>query len=732
MTTYTASAAQTLYTSNPHAVFSISDTDANLRNAAYASAVGAATSITVTGTITQADLALIVALNANTFLSAATAATYVSGAHGAFSVSDTAANLLLAANAAAVTAAASVIVTTPVTASQLSTATVGNVAHLNSHVIYTSISDTIANLLLLTGGLSSTFITHGSNVNVTGPAATVAQLVLLHNATATGTVTSAAISDTAANLITGIAYITSGTAVTVTTTATVAQLKAIDVASESLSGSSIVHHLTYTAITDSAVDLIPSGVVSTYVTNGINVTVTGSSTIAQLTAIHALNGTGTVTATAITDTVEKLLPSGVASTYLTGGVNVTVTDAATLAQLAALKTKTVTGTVTAHIVSDSVADLFTSGATFSAGATSYILHGTNVNVTGTGANAPTIAQLTAIKTANGIGSLTYAGITDTAANLAPQLGAPSIFITSGTAVTVTTAATLSQLAAIKADTAALSYTAVSDTAAKLAADAATHSGAGTYVTTGKAVTVTTAATLAQLAAIKAADATGTLTYTALSDTAANLATAAGVLTAAGTAYVLHGDNVNVTTAATVAQLTAINTATGGRATYTALTDTAANLAPAGVASPYIVHGTSVTVTTAASLAQLAAINTATGGAATYTTLADTAVNLAADAATNSGHGTYAITGKAVTVTNAATLAQLAAISAATGVAPTYTALADTASNLATDAATHGGAGTFVTTGKLVTVTTAASLAQLAAIDTATVSGTGSSAVHHLT
>ena len=104
-------------------------------------------------------------------------------------------------------------------------------------------------------------------------------------------------------------------------------------------------------------------------------------------------------------------------------------------------------------------------------------------------------------------------------------------------------------------------------------------------------------------------------------------------------------------------MTAINTAKGDKTlTYTTVEDTAANLATDAATNSgegTFTQDKVVTVTDEASIAELTAINTAKGDKTlTYTTVEDTAANLATDAATNSGEGTFT-KDKLVTVTTAA-------------------------------------------------------------------------------
>ena len=90
-------------------------------------------------------------------------------------------------------------------------------------------------------------------------------------------------------------------------------------------------------------------------------------------------------------------------------------------------------------------------------------------------------------------------------------------------------------------------------------------------------------------------------------------------------------------------MTAINTAKGDKTlTYTTVEDTAANLATDAATNSgegTFTQDKAVTLTDEASIAELTAINTAKGDKHSPT-VEDTAANLATDAATNSGEGTY--------------------------------------------------------------------------------------------
>ncbi|MDE2623570.1 MAG: hypothetical protein KGM83_10320, partial [Betaproteobacteria bacterium] len=89
-----------------------------------------------------------------------------------------------------------------------------------------------------------------------------------------------------------------------------------------------------------------------------------------------------------------------------------------------------------------------------------------------------------------------------------------------------------------------------------------------------------------------------------------------------------GTNVTITGNASIAGLSAIDAAIGtGTLTYTAISDTAAHLVPGGTASLYITDGITVTVTTPATVAQAGAIQTADPTGTLSLTLSDSIANL---------------------------------------------------------------------------------------------------------
>jgi hypothetical protein len=223
-------------------------------------------------------------------------------------------------------------------------------------------------------------------------------------------------------------------------------------------------------------------------------------------------------------------------------------------------------------------------------------------------------------------------------------------------------------------TGTLTVTAITDAADTIVADDGT--GLSSFITGTVAVTLTAQPTLAQLVAIN--NATGgaitlQITSSALSGSASDLDAAF-----AGTITEYTGD-LTITDAASISQLTNIDDATTGAVNYTAISDLAANLVPAGTVSSYITSNHTVTVQDQATSAQLLAINNATSGAITLNlttgTLSDTAANLTAAFA-----GTITDYTGQLTATTTANLAQAEVIFNATSGVSTY-AVADLASTM---------------------------------------------------
>jgi DNA-binding cell septation regulator SpoVG len=581
-------------------------------------------------------------------------------------------------------------------------------------ISYGGVSDIYANL---SNSLNALFLGLHA-VSITDPV-TASQVSTIQGISNIGVVTSANLTDNAANLDAASSTVL-GSAVNVnfTDAATIAQLTNVD--------GKTAATLVYTSVTDSAATLAAN--VGGYVKNAVNVTVSDTANLTQLAAID-LETTGTLTATNIADGAAALAAN--AGGYVKAGVNVTVNDAATLAQVKSIDDANGTGSLTANTIADTAALL-------AANTNGYVKAGVNVTVN----DAASVSQLSTIDGLNGSGSLTYTVISDAAGTLVTNAGN---YVTGSVNVTVSDAATLAQLSTIDLKTTGtLTANLVQDSVAALTANT------DGYVKAGVSVTVTDAATIAQLTSLDGVNGTGSVTATTVTDSAANLFTNAG-------GYVKGAVNVSVSDAATIEQLTAIDNANGaGTLTYAALSDTSSNLLAniTGTGTHYVISGKNVTVTDAVSLQTLASIDTANGagtltadsvidaadklvadttylsptthveiqgavsladlktiddksGVVVYNDLADDVAALVAD--TNSDIGGSVN----VTVNDAASIADLTAIHIKTTGTLTYTSITDSADHLAADAASLTG---FITGAVAVEVTGAISLSDLYAVD----------------
>lgn len=234
------------------------------------------------------------------------------------------------------------------------------------------------------------------------------------------------ITDTAANLITHIASIVPGTDVTVTGSVSLTQLATID----SANGNGA---LVYTDVTGSPAALATN--TGGYVKAGINVVITDSAgspeTLAQLAAIDAANGAGTLSYSNIADTAAALIADG--GTYVNNSTNVIITDATSIAQLTLVRNEN------ANMMTwTSIADTATNLATDINNSGFWVSPGVNVTVT----TAGSISQLQTIDGANGAGALNYTALQDNAAHLVTNTGG---YLKAGIAATVTGNLSVAQL-----------------------------------------------------------------------------------------------------------------------------------------------------------------------------------------------------------------------------------------------------------------------------------------------
>jgi hypothetical protein len=639
-------------------------------------------------------------------------------------VADVAANLDEASDSPYESSNVDVTVTDPASIEQLA-----QIDALWGNVTATTVADTAANLEANTGA----YISGTAGVIVTN-AASLSQLTAIGLHT-NGMVGYSSVADTAAALAADSLYRSNVVSATVTDAATIAELTTIG------------HNwgtVTYTQLADGIDALAPGGDASAWIVDGTSINVTDAATIAQIDAIDTANGSGALTYAALADTAANLAPGG-ASPRIFEGTHVSITNGLSLAALEIIDTANGSAEVEYSTIVDGVTNLV-------ANARGYITGTVNVDIQiGNGDGPPSISQIGTVKSYTS-GNVTYAGIRDTATNLATNDGGHLGGNVTFNAIDPATVAQLTQIDSYTTATPASWLYSLSDTFENLDAapddyilqanaivvtDAITFAKASAFLTEYAAVkdkieidaiddtvsntlqqiidmgndfpadlnlTLTNAATIADLITIKAAVAAGSLTYTAIADRIDNLLDDNGT-------FVVAGTDVTITDPVDIASLAIIDSRNGnGTLTYS-LSDTADNLAPGGDASAWIVNGTSINVIDAATIAQIDAIDTANGsGTLTYAALADTAANLVP-----SGASPRILGGTHVTVTGTASIAQLTAIDAAntTGTLA-YTSITDILSNILL----LDGPSDYVLDGTHVSIANGLSLAALEIIDTA--------------
>jgi hypothetical protein len=464
---------------------------------------------------------------------------------------------------------------------------------------------------------------------------------------------------------------------TISDAATLAQLVTID-------GANGAGTLTYTAVTGIAADFATVGGTAAgniaYV-SGKNVTVTDAATLAQLTTIDNANGAGTLSYTAVTDLAATLATN--AGSYVTGAINVTVTDvgevaATLLSQIGGATTGTVTAagvTTVTGLASDVTAALVTP-------LTRVTTHANpNIILSDSGSVAATVLS--------GIGGLTTGAVT-----------APNVTTVTGLTTEVT-AALLTEATLVTP--AANPIITLNDSGSIAATVLSAIGGVTTGSVTGSSISAVTGS------ASEIVDA---------------LVTDNTKVTVAGNATVTIGDAPNV------AQLKAINNATTGAITLGvtngALSGVAADVASA-LAGTITTHTGTVTITDQPTVAELKAINDATSGTITLDVTGGALSGLAADLfAALTGITTYTGT---VTITDAATVAQLTEINAATSglITAASTTLTGTAAAIKVVTDAIGSSGDKISLGTMagevsnvpVTISNAPTVAELKSINNAT-------------
>jgi len=517
-----------------HATYTLSDTLVNLEGAANG-VVSGATSYHLTNANIDLGTLAVAGVAAAQATAATAAAALLAGAdnspaltlHATYTLSDTLVNLEGAGNGV-VSGATSYHLTNAdidlgtlavagVAAAQATAATAAaallagadNSPALTLHATYT-LSDTLVNLEGSANGVVSGATSyHLTNANVDLGALAVANVAgaqsaaataaaallagadnspaLTLNATYTLSDTAADYADATGNLANGVAALLAlHTNVNISNVADVAQLYAIKAA-----GSGTV--TASGGISDTAADYAATSGVLTNgggaLATGMHATVTDAASVAQLSAIKTKIGiSGTLTASGgVSDTAADYASAGGTLTFaaaaLAPGMNATVTGVADLAQLLAIQSAIGSGLMTNNGVSDTAANLFNNdAATLNNNASHYLVHGENVTLSGNGASAPSLVELQAVKQAIGSGTLTYTSVSDNYTNL---LANSNAFVHGNINVTVTdtTGISIANLVALQGETTGIiTATSITDTAANVQSNSSFIKGGVTTVT----------------------------------------------------------------------------------------------------------------------------------------------------------------------------------------------------------------------------------------------------------
>ena len=437
------------------------------------------------------------------------------------------------------------------------------------------------------------------------------------------------------------------------------------------------------------------------------ITLDDSATVSQINAISAKTS-GNVTAIISDNTIATLVGLSAESN---NAYTITVTDAASIAQLTTLRGKT-TIAPTYGTVQDTVANLVLNAGGYVTGAHEIIIA---TDISATAANLNTINGFTSgVVNASNIATVTGTIGDITTFATAEEAGGAIVAATNYAVNVNIGTASVDQVNVIDADngtgiiTATISNQAIANFAAL--------NGTGNAYT----VSITNAASVAQLTTLQGKTSV-TITYAALNDSIENLITDAGTNGNQGT-YVKSGHNVTVTNTASLAQLKTID-ALADTVTYTSITDTAANLVVN--TGTYVTgsHSAIVSDTGTVTAAQLNSIDALTTGlvdASLATVVTGSAAAVYTALVTSNGTADDKIKHSAsvnVTISDSPTIAQLQAVDALTRTV-TYPSITDTAANLATLSGSTWTPNTTYTPGKNVFIKGAIDKAEFDAIDIA--------------
>lgn len=324
-------------------------------------------------------------------------------------------------------------------------------------------------------------------------------------------------------------------------------------------------HTGVIAFNDTAANL-SSGIANVHA--GDTVTVSDSASLVALLALQAKITTvvapaipGTLHYTTVADNVGNLTTAANATSVidsakliLAGAMTVTVSDAATLAQIAAIDNATA-ATLT-YSLTGAASDFFTiatntNSTTLTAAATTYVTSGHAVTLTG----LASVAQLNALSALVDV----TASISGTAAVLKTLTDTGNHY-----AVTVIGQAQMSDLATIfAAGTSSIACSDVIGTASQYFDIAAGVSTVKSYVTSGAKVTITDTVTVAQLKLLDAANGSAAVTYAGITGSAIDYFGSGSTVLVTVT-----GHAVTVTDGASMEQLALLTTAAGGTGSVT--------------------------------------------------------------------------------------------------------------------------------------------------------------------
>lgn len=714
-TAATAAEAIKIKALNSAAVYAIRDTAANLDTNQAEIALDTATSITISN---AANIAQVAGINA---------ASNVDVAKG-YALTDDIDDLIAGGNAAVANNAGNVTFTDTNDAdvSVAESLLANNLS--NSGTKSYVLNDSIGALL----AANSTTVANTSTVKVTDATITAAQASSLFSKFGATKIsdTDLVIADSAANLLTLSAAImaeaqaSNGIVITGTATASLADIITIRTAAagrldlSTVKVSDSVSNLT-AAVADTAKLALLDGIIAASGTVGLS----DAATVAQAAALNTALASKLNGSFALSDNTANLLAatSGDKQLAVQDAASIAVTNATTMANINTIKTASglTAGTTLTYSLSDQAATIITDANSLRAGATSIAI--TNGSVTGDQAVA-----LVGYANFNGVYAINDSY--DEILGAGKNANLSSTILNAATSVTITDnvanleASSSAALTAIAAST-TVDRLIISDNLGNLTAAASATKSAATSLN----VTGTVAATDA--AAVNALSTAKTTAYT-ISDAYGSLVKADGTAqsTAIGT-LLSRATTVNLNAAVDVASYNKLDALTPA-GILTALSDTIANLSAANAATAVantLANASTLTITDlATATATVAQAEALVARGVTITGL-DIAADAASIQAMNAATWTAMLAGGAgntITVTDNGSLnlsvAQLTRIYSADGSQYANYSITDTAQNIANSITANAG---LVNYAAAVTATTNATYAEAGTLAGTTTFGT---------